>query len=215
MNATFSFVPTPSALDTSTGSWNRSRSRPNRPPNDPISERTPFVKVDRASERMRRTVSLPASMSTPAALYSMRSEVQFADERLHQRAARRALGRIPVGAPHQREEALLVEILFEHVEPLGDERDRRIAIGALLEERQHQRRIAQRDGAERKGDRRARGILRRTSDLDQRSGRLRVTENRERAEPRGRAAQQLLVAGVLVGELQRVGEEAFVRLAID
>ena len=40
----------------------------NRPPNDPISESTPGVKVRFASERMRRTTSLPASMSTPDCL---------------------------------------------------------------------------------------------------------------------------------------------------
>ncbi len=66
MNATFSFVPTPSALDTSTGSRNRPVSSANSPPNDPICDSTPGVKVARASERIRRTVSFPASMSTPA-----------------------------------------------------------------------------------------------------------------------------------------------------
>ena len=65
MNATFSLVPTPSALDTSTGSRYRSRSSRNSPPNDPMSESTPGVNVARASDLMRRTVSLPASMSTP------------------------------------------------------------------------------------------------------------------------------------------------------
>ena len=40
----------------------------NRPPNDPRSDRTPGVKVPRASRLMRRTTSLPASMSTPARL---------------------------------------------------------------------------------------------------------------------------------------------------
>ena len=49
MNATFSFVPTPSALDTSTGSSQPPRLERNRPPNDPISESTPGVKVPRAS----------------------------------------------------------------------------------------------------------------------------------------------------------------------
>jgi hypothetical protein len=40
----------------------------NSPPKEPISERTPGVKVPFASERMRRTTSLPASMSTPDCL---------------------------------------------------------------------------------------------------------------------------------------------------
>ena len=66
MNATLSFVPTPSALDTSTGSRYRSRSIWNRPPNDPMSDSTPGVKVPLAIDLMRRTVSLPAAMSTPA-----------------------------------------------------------------------------------------------------------------------------------------------------
>ena len=45
MNATLSFVPTPSALDTSTGSRNAVASSANRPPNEPISESTPGVNV--------------------------------------------------------------------------------------------------------------------------------------------------------------------------
>ena len=47
------------------GSRNWPGASRNRPPNDPISERTPGVNVARASDLMRRTVSLPASMSTP------------------------------------------------------------------------------------------------------------------------------------------------------
>ena len=43
----------------------RRRSSLKRPPNDPISDSTPGVNVARASDLMRRTVSLPASMSTP------------------------------------------------------------------------------------------------------------------------------------------------------
>ena len=65
MNATLSLVPTPSALDTSTGSFHAAVSSLNRPPNEPISDSTPGVKVDFASFLMRRTVSFPASMSTP------------------------------------------------------------------------------------------------------------------------------------------------------
>ena len=37
----------------------------NSPPNDPMSESTPGIKVSFASRLMRRTASLPASMSTP------------------------------------------------------------------------------------------------------------------------------------------------------
>src|SRR5882762_3660565 len=42
------------------------------------------------------------------------SEVQLADERLHQRPPGRAFGRVPVAAPRNGEETLLVEILLEH-----------------------------------------------------------------------------------------------------
>ena len=68
MNATFSFVPTPSALETSTGSVHPPDAIENSPPNEPISDSTPGVNVPRAIDLIRRTVSLPASMSTPAAL---------------------------------------------------------------------------------------------------------------------------------------------------
>ena len=67
MNATFSFVLTPSALATRItlpSRWIESK----QPPNDPISERTPAVNVDFANALIRRTVSLPVSMSTPDAL---------------------------------------------------------------------------------------------------------------------------------------------------
>ncbi len=64
MNATFSLVPTPSALATSTGSGDAGSSA-NRPPNDPTPDSTPGVYVPRASTLIRRTTSLPASMSTP------------------------------------------------------------------------------------------------------------------------------------------------------
>ena len=68
MNATRSLVPTPSALATSTVSPARLAPSVNNPPKEPISESTPLVWVPRASERMRRTTSWPASMSTPEAL---------------------------------------------------------------------------------------------------------------------------------------------------
>jgi hypothetical protein len=43
----------------------RAASKLNKPPNEPMSESTPGVNVDLARRLMRRTVSLPASMSTP------------------------------------------------------------------------------------------------------------------------------------------------------
>ncbi len=56
------------ALETSTGSVSPDRSGRNRPPKLPMSDRTRLVNVPRASSRIRRTASLPASMSTPADL---------------------------------------------------------------------------------------------------------------------------------------------------
>src|SRR6202521_4759524 len=67
--ATLSFVPTPSVLDTSTGSFMPAKLQANMPPNDPMSERTPGVKVSRASFRMRFLATFDFSMSTPASLY--------------------------------------------------------------------------------------------------------------------------------------------------
>src|SRR4051812_8868567 len=91
-------------------------------------------------------------------------EIQLADKCLHQRATRRALGRTPVTATRKREETLLVEILFEHVEPFGEERKRAVAIRRLLEERHHQRCIAEGDRGERERDGRAGRIFRRDPD---------------------------------------------------
>src|SRR6267142_5103295 len=71
------------------------------------------------------------------------SEVQLADERLHQRPPGRAFGRVPVAAPRNREETLLVEIFLEHVEALGEQPDRLLAIQALLEHRDCERRVPQ------------------------------------------------------------------------
>src|SRR5262249_15433334 len=69
MTATFSFVPTPSVLETRTGSFMPAKLQANIPPNEPISERTPGVKVSRASCRMRFFAALDTSISTPASLY--------------------------------------------------------------------------------------------------------------------------------------------------
>src|SRR5438874_10490761 len=71
MTATLSLVPTPSVLDTSTGSFIPAKLQANIPPNDPMSERTPGVKVSRASFRIRFLAALDFSMSTPASLYVM------------------------------------------------------------------------------------------------------------------------------------------------
>jgi hypothetical protein len=66
--ATFNFVPTPSVLDTSTGSRTPSKLQANMPPKLPISERTPDVYVGRARSRMRFTAELALSILTPASL---------------------------------------------------------------------------------------------------------------------------------------------------
>ena len=65
--ATLSLVPTPSAEATSTWPCGLSGSRENRPPNDPISDRTPVVKVDLANRFTPASAWSWASMSTPDA----------------------------------------------------------------------------------------------------------------------------------------------------
>src|SRR5437763_16732709 len=68
MNATFSLVPTPSVLATSTG---RRASRGTRysPPNEPSSESVSAVAVERTSSATPFIARAAASMSTPAAAY--------------------------------------------------------------------------------------------------------------------------------------------------
>src|SRR5262245_54368112 len=112
-----------------------------------MSERTPGVNVERASDLIRRTVSLPASMLTPESWESVISEVQLADERLHQRAPRRSGSGIPERPPREHEEPLLVEILFEHVEAFREQADGLVTIRSLCQTLEHQRGVAQRDGA--------------------------------------------------------------------
>src|SRR6266508_1256757 len=94
-------------------------------------------------------------------------EIELADERLHQRATRRPLRRIPIGAPREREKALLVEIFLEHVEAFGEQRNRLLPIRMLLERRHHERRRAQRDRAQRQRHRRACRVRRWDADLEQ------------------------------------------------
>src|SRR5262249_58567904 len=142
-------------------------------------------------------------------------KIELADKGLHQRAAGRAGGRFPVGAAREREEALLGEILLEHVEAVGHQRERAVALLQLLEERHRQRRVAHRDGRERKGDGGPRGILRRRADLDERLRRVGASGDGQGGESRCRAAQQFLKAFVFLGELQRIDEIADVRLAVD
>jgi hypothetical protein len=65
-NATFNFVPTPSADDTSTGSGYFARSSANKPPKPPISLSTCLLNVLRASILMRCLARSPDVISTPA-----------------------------------------------------------------------------------------------------------------------------------------------------
>src|SRR4029077_10986202 len=67
--ATFSLVPTPSTLETSTGSAYFVLSTEKRPLKPPISLSTPRVKVLWARYLMRCLVRLARLMSTPASAY--------------------------------------------------------------------------------------------------------------------------------------------------
>src|SRR5207253_5453460 len=142
------------------------------------------------------------------------SEVEFADEGLHQRATGRRFGRFPVGPAGEGKKALFLEILLEHVEAVGDQRERAVAIAHLLEERQRLRRVSQGDGRHRERNRRARRILRGNAGVDQRVRRLYAAGDRERAEARGRGAQQVLESLVRGGELQDVAQITDVRFAV-
>src|SRR5208283_1422796 len=68
-NATFSLVPTPSTLETSTGSTYFVLSIANKPPKPPISLSTPRVKVLWARYLIRFLVRFARSISTPASAY--------------------------------------------------------------------------------------------------------------------------------------------------
>src|SRR4029077_9838718 len=70
--ATFNFVPTPSALETSTGSFHFLRSRAKSAPKLPMPPRTPGVKVRLAWWRMRCLASSATAIFTPASAYFMR-----------------------------------------------------------------------------------------------------------------------------------------------
>ena len=66
LKATLSFVPTPSAEATSTGSANREKSGRKRPPKPPTSPMTPGVNDDRIASRAAAIEDIFALMSTPA-----------------------------------------------------------------------------------------------------------------------------------------------------
>ena len=64
--ASFSLVPTPSVVLTSTGSWNPAARRSNKAPKPPSPPITPGRVVARARGLMRSTKASPAAISTPA-----------------------------------------------------------------------------------------------------------------------------------------------------
>ena len=64
--ATLSLVPTPSVLETSTGSRQRFRSSAKSAPNEPMPPITPRVKVREAMRRMRSLACSAREISTPA-----------------------------------------------------------------------------------------------------------------------------------------------------
>ncbi len=64
--ATFSFVPTPSAEATRSGSDIPVKSGRNSPPKPPTSPTMPFVNVERIAFFARATAAIFASISTPA-----------------------------------------------------------------------------------------------------------------------------------------------------
>jgi hypothetical protein len=67
-NAALSFVPTPSADATSTGSARFGNAPSNMPPKLPISESVRWLNVVRASSLIRSVARVAASISTPASL---------------------------------------------------------------------------------------------------------------------------------------------------
>src|SRR5262245_30863997 len=80
-----------------------------------------------------RDLSVFSDLSVCSGMLGRRSEIEAADEGLHQCTARGFVWRIPVGPPDEGEEPLLVEVFLEHVEALGDERDGLVPIRVLLE----------------------------------------------------------------------------------
>src|SRR6267143_1759207 len=70
--ATLSFVPTPSALETSTGSFHFFRSSAKSAPKPPMPPSTPGVKVRLAWWRILCFASSATAMLTPASAYFMR-----------------------------------------------------------------------------------------------------------------------------------------------
>src|SRR5882762_2962753 len=75
--ATLSLVPTPSALETSTGSFHFLLSRAKSAPNPPMPPSTPGVNVRLAWWRIRCFAASASAMSTPASAYFMKVLAAF------------------------------------------------------------------------------------------------------------------------------------------
>ena len=219
MNATFSLVPTPSALATSTGSRSDRGSSRNSPPNEPMSDSTPGVNVPRASDLIRRTASLPASMSTPGlpVVSPASSELQLADQRLHQPRARRSVGALPVGAARRsRRTAPPRNPLRACRTPRASSAIAASRSGALSSSVSISGVLRSATVAERERDRRARRIARRDADVEQRRRpRRRARRRRARQGPTAAPRSSSWKPVVLVGELQRLDQIVLVRLAVD
>ena len=88
-------------------------------------------------------------------------------------------------------------------------------LGARFELADHQRSVAQGQRAQSQRHWCAGRIARRDAHLEEGIRRLRVPGNSERAQPRRRASEKLLVADVLIREFQRLDQVILVRAAID
>ena len=107
----------------------------------------------------------------------------------HRARAGEFVGSRPVRSAHGDEEPFLLEILLEHVEALGDQRDGGIAVLAAFEHLEQHRRVAEGHHAEGERDRGAQRILRRHADVEQDRHRFFVAvARRSRPTPRPRRA---------------------------
>src|SRR6267142_4851197 len=90
--AIFSFVPTPSALETRIGYLNFLVSSAKSAPKLPMPPRTPLVKVRVARWRMRCLASSATAMLTPASAYFMTCDSFLWDENFDTEGFGRARG---------------------------------------------------------------------------------------------------------------------------
>ena len=166
MNATRSLVPTPSALGDEHRVGDAGRVETEQP-----AERSD-VREHARRERAARQRADPADdfvagVDVDAGLLVI--HLRTSESGLESSATQRSRsgagdpsGRRPVGAADRREETLLLEVLLEHVERFAEQLDRRARRSVCaLEHLQQQRRVAERDRAERERNRGALRIARR------------------------------------------------------